>query len=75
LRATSNGEPPGYDPQNEREANNFAAELLMPEERLVHEAAEHSLARLAKRYEVSQEAMSFRLLNLGLRQPEPATLR
>ncbi|MEX2557807.1 MAG: XRE family transcriptional regulator [Actinomycetota bacterium] len=75
VPTTSDGEPPGYDPQNEREANNFAAELLMPEKHLIEEAADYSLARLAKRYEVSQEAMSFRLLNLGLRQPEPATCR
>jgi Zn-dependent peptidase ImmA (M78 family)/DNA-binding XRE family transcriptional regulator len=68
VPATSDGEPPGYDPQNEREANTFAAELLMPADRLRDEAATTSLARLAKRYEVSQEAMSFRLLNLGLRR-------
>lgn len=72
VPATADGEPPGYDPHHEREANTFAAELLMPEESLVEEAADNSLARLAKRYGVSQEAMSFRLLNLGLRQPEPA---
>lgn len=66
---TVEGEPPGYDPQNEREANQFAAELLMPEENLVEDAPSLSLARLARRYEVSQEAMSFRLLNLGLREP------
>jgi Zn-dependent peptidase ImmA (M78 family)/transcriptional regulator with XRE-family HTH domain len=66
---TTEGEPPGYDPQNEREANQFAAELLMPEENLVEDAPSLSLARLARRYEVSQEAMSFRLLNLGLREP------
>lgn len=68
VSASSDGEPPGYDPQNEREANTFAAELLMPADRLGVEAASTSLARLAKRYEVSQEAMSFRLLNLGLRR-------
>jgi transcriptional regulator with XRE-family HTH domain len=70
VPATSDGEPPGYDPQSEREANMFAAELLMPEDQLIEEAPDYSVARLAKRYEVSQEAMSFRLLNLGLRQPE-----
>lgn len=67
VPATSDGEPPGYDWQNEREANTFAAELLMPADRLQAEAPTMSLARLARRYEVSQEAMSFRLLNLGLR--------
>lgn len=68
VPATSDGEPPGYDWQNEREANSFAAELLMPADRLQAEAPTMSLARLARRYEVSQEAMSFRLLNLGLRR-------
>lgn len=68
VPATSDGEPPGYHPQNEREANTFAAELLMPADQLGEEAASTSLARLAKRYKVSQEAMSFRLLNLGLRR-------
>lgn len=68
VPATSDGEPPGYDWQNEREANTFAAELLMPADRLQAEAATMSLRRLASRYEVSQEAMSFRLLNLELRR-------
>ncbi len=67
VPATSDGEPPGYDWQNERAANTFAAELLMPEDRLRQEAPETSLPRLATRYKVSKEAMSFRLLNLGLR--------
>jgi len=67
VPATSDGEPPGYDWQNEREANTYAAELLMPADRLRQEAATTSLPRLARRYEVSQEAMSFRLQNLGLR--------
>lgn len=67
VPATSDGEPPGYDWQNERAANTFAAELLMPEDRLRQEAPETSLPRLATRYKVSQEAMSFRLLNLELR--------
>lgn len=65
---TAEGEPPGYDPQHEREANQFAAELLMPEESLVEDAPTLSLTRLARRYGVSTEAMSFRLLNLGLRE-------
>lgn len=64
---TAEGEPPGYHPQNERDANTFAAELLMPEEELIEDAPNLSLARLSRRYEVSEEAMSFRLLNLGLR--------
>jgi Zn-dependent peptidase ImmA (M78 family)/transcriptional regulator with XRE-family HTH domain len=73
VPTTSAGEPPGYDPHNEREANIFAAELLMPEQHLRTDARTYSLTRLAKRYEVSEEAMSFRLLNLGLRQPDTST--
>jgi Zn-dependent peptidase ImmA (M78 family)/DNA-binding XRE family transcriptional regulator len=67
VSATSDGEPPGYDWQHEQEANTYAAELLMPAEHLREHAASTSLPRLARRYRVSQEAMSFRLLNLGLR--------
>jgi Zn-dependent peptidase ImmA (M78 family)/DNA-binding XRE family transcriptional regulator len=67
VPATSDGEPPGYDPNSEREANSYAAELLMPREHLQRDAPGTSLSRLAQRYEVSQEAMSFRLKNLGLR--------
>jgi Zn-dependent peptidase ImmA (M78 family) len=60
----------------EREANWFAAELLMPAElvrRIAEElsqtrqATEDSLINnLADRFEVSRVAMSYRLLNLGL---------
>lgn len=60
------GEHPNYDWQNERDANAFAAELLMPERHVRRDAAELSLTRLARRYKVSHEAMSFRLANLGL---------
>jgi Zn-dependent peptidase ImmA (M78 family)/DNA-binding XRE family transcriptional regulator len=67
VPATSDGEPPGYDWKNEREANTYAAELLMPRVHLQQDAVTTSLSRLARRYEVSQEAMSFRLQNLGLR--------
>ena len=52
----------------EREADLFAAELLMPED-LVREAVrEHGVdaRRLADRFEVSQRAMQTRLQRLGL---------
>ena len=51
----------------EREANVFAAELLMPE-RLVLEARSQSndLESLAVRFDVSKIAMEWRLHNLGL---------
>ncbi|WP_287880718.1 ImmA/IrrE family metallo-endopeptidase [Aquitalea sp.] len=53
----------------EREANNFAAQLLMPDT-LVKYVIDHqgvnSLADLANVFSVSQTAMSYRLRNLGL---------
>ena len=61
--------PPGYNWEQEREANYFAAELLMPADCLREDAPKHSAARLAQRYKVSIEAMGFRLKNLGLREP------
>jgi len=58
-------------------ANAFAAELLMPE-RLIRAAIDHIatskisdedriLDALARRFDVSTEAMSYRLINLGIR--------
>lgn len=62
------GEPPGYRYLDEREANAFAASLLM-DERSIREdfaAGIRTVYELAARYEVSEVAMSFRLVNLGL---------
>jgi Zn-dependent peptidase ImmA (M78 family) len=59
----------------EKEANLFAAELLMPERILKADLAmieqldledEASLGRLAGKYEVSVQALNFRVANLGL---------
>jgi len=50
----------------EREANQFAAELLMPAERVRSDAGSYSLSRLAKRFDVSQPAMAYRLASLKL---------
>jgi len=53
----------------ERDANVFAAALLMPKTLLEAEgkvSAQDDVARLAKKYKVSVPAMSYRLLNLGL---------
>jgi Zn-dependent peptidase ImmA (M78 family)/DNA-binding XRE family transcriptional regulator len=62
------GDPPGYDSNLERLANAFAAELLMPATWMVeHGQHGESAASLARRFRVSQEAMGFRLVNLGLR--------
>ncbi|HLX35664.1 MAG TPA: ImmA/IrrE family metallo-endopeptidase [Candidatus Limnocylindrales bacterium] len=46
LEAQSAGDPPGYDWHKEREANTFAAELLMPPDS-VRPDAKASLNRLA----------------------------
>lgn len=64
------------DPQ-EIEANAFAASLLMPQQLLLNalEAIvdgdltperEGLIAKLAKKFEVSEEAMRYRLVNLGI---------
>lgn len=53
----------------EREANAFAAQLLMPEnvlEYAVNEERISDIARLARMFDVSQVAMKYRLQNIGL---------
>lgn len=67
----------GASDREEREANHFAAELLMPEEMLRAAATElvgdrtllsdrRFVAELASRFEVSTQAMEYRLVNLRL---------
>jgi Zn-dependent peptidase ImmA (M78 family)/DNA-binding transcriptional regulator YiaG len=61
-------EPPDHSYEVEREANAFAAALLM-DQRWVREdfaSGIRDVDTLAKRYEVSSAAMGFRLSNLGL---------
>jgi len=62
--------PVWLDPQNrqETEANEFAAELLMPERLLCRDVAAHGLdvPTLARRYDVSEQAMWIQLIDLGL---------
>lgn len=61
----------------EIEANTFAAELLMPEEavsRLIRQHKvdlydESSLETIAKKFQVSPQALAFRLINLGILSP------
>jgi len=58
----------------EIDANQFAAELLMPEDMVKDAAVSQSLsdldiAMLALRFEVSEQAMTLRLVKLGLVQP------
>jgi len=66
VSAVVEGEGPGYDWKSESDANQFAAELLMPEHLLRRDAQITSMSRLAQRYQVSSEAMAFRLANLAL---------
>ena len=56
----------------EREANVFAAELLMPEP-AVREAFGGSVPECAATFGVSEEAMHWRLYNLGLVAERPAS--
>jgi Zn-dependent peptidase ImmA (M78 family) len=51
----------------EREANVFAAELLMPEPQVRdHAAGMASVGSIAKRFDVSEVAMNWRLYSFGL---------
>lgn len=62
------GAPPNQDYASERAANEFAAELLMPRRFLVPEFDfDPDPSRLARRFDVSEIAMGYRLVNLGLR--------
>ena len=62
---------PDADRQLEREANVFAAELLMPEP-LVRAEFDSSIDACAEGFGVSAEAMHWRLYNLGLVEERPA---
>jgi Zn-dependent peptidase ImmA (M78 family) len=61
---------PDADRTLEREANVFAAELLMPEP-AVHEVFSGSFDGCAETFGVSEEAMRWRLFNLGLTTDRP----
>jgi Zn-dependent peptidase ImmA (M78 family) len=54
----------------EREANVFAAELLMPRQELAQVHAEGN--DIARRFAVSDEAMGWRLFNVGLAADRPS---
>jgi Zn-dependent peptidase ImmA (M78 family) len=61
-------EPPGYDWQTERAANEFAADLLMPRDFVVSLFQQApDTQRLARQFKVSELAMGYRVVNLGLR--------
>lgn len=70
----------GESSKEEREANAFAAELLMPRdlvrreleqvvEKLPHPSLADVAGELAGRFRVSAEAMTYRLTNLGMLDP------
>lgn len=60
---------------NEIEANQFAAELLMPQDMILRDIVDASviddsfIEKQAKKYQVSTQAMTFRLVNLGVISP------
>jgi Zn-dependent peptidase ImmA (M78 family)/DNA-binding XRE family transcriptional regulator len=62
------GDPPGYNWMDERQANGFAAALLMDERWIRRDVGNGivTVSELARRYDVSEAAMSFRLTNLSL---------
>lgn len=64
----SAGDAPGYNWQHERAANEFAANLLMPAD-LVRRESDRvgAINQLAVAFDVSRQAMAFRLATLGLR--------
>lgn len=70
----------GASNQQEIEANSFAAELLMPRKFVAEEvdrviskrsnvSPQELVSALAKRFDVSAEAMQYRLTNLGVLDP------
>jgi len=64
----SAGDAPGYNWQHERAANEFAANLLMPAELVRRETDRvRDIDELAAAFDVSRQAMAFRLAALGLR--------
>lgn len=76
CRPADLGDADGDTRAREREANRFAAELLMPE-RLVRERADRNgpdPIGLAEAFAVSDVAMGFRLVNLGYLQALPPDL-
>jgi Zn-dependent peptidase ImmA (M78 family)/DNA-binding XRE family transcriptional regulator len=67
------GDSPGYNWQHERAANEFAAYLLMPADTVRREIVGiRNIDELAATFDVSRQAMAFRLAALGLR-PGPLT--
>lgn len=62
------GDPPGYHARHEREANDFAANVLMPAAMVrASFSPRKAVEPLARSFGVSDLAMRYRLVNLGLR--------
>lgn len=69
FRDTRKSFSTGQTDWREAEANNFAAELLVPAKWLKYVIAEkkiHDVTRLANLFNVSEAAMGYRLKNLGI---------
>ena len=63
-------------PDAERQADSFAAELLLPERLLRGDCADYTVPELAARYKVSRSSLEFQLSNLRLTPlPLPASRR
>ncbi|HEY0871735.1 MAG TPA: ImmA/IrrE family metallo-endopeptidase, partial [Acidothermaceae bacterium] len=68
LSPAATGEHPDYNWRNERAANDFAANLLMPAAVVRTEFTKTAdVNELADLFDVSPAAMGFRLTNLRLR--------
>lgn len=72
--ATAMGDNGGANSLSERKANRFAAALLIPRDWIEEDVGTYGpdLTLLAKRYEVSEQALWFRLLNLRLVESDAA---
>ena len=71
-RISGDGARPAHQPE-EREANVLAAELLMPEPAVSNEFRPgDSVAEMAARFDVSQEALHWRLFNVVLLGQQPS---
>ena len=53
-------------PADERQADSFAAELLLPEQFLRGDCADYTMPELATRYKVSRSSLELQLGSLGL---------
>ena len=67
LREAGTGDPGVPRTRQEVEANQFAAALLMPAELVKQEWTKYrSIEGMARRFQVSQQAMGIRIVQLGL---------